>query len=98
MREEAEPSEPVIEAHQDDTAFCELASVVNCGRASAIDEPAAIYPKHHGQLLRWARIGSPNICVETILGWFNAQRSGIARKRQLHAIGAEFGRGADRRP
>src|SRR5690348_3505307 len=86
VREEAEPSEAVVETDECDTLPRELAAVIHRWRAAAIDESAAIDPDKNRQLALRGFRGQPHVRIEAIFRRLHAKWRGIARKRHLHAV------------
>jgi len=96
--EESEPSHTIVEADEYDAALGEMRSVVNGGRASAIDETAAVDPDHDGQLAECPLDGRPHVEIQTVLVGLGAQRRGVAGERKLHTIGRIGGGGSHALP
>src|SRR3954451_22225162 len=98
MREEAEAAQAVIEADQDNAVLCKALSGIDRRRTSAIYEPAAVNPDHDGQLASATFYRRPDVHVKAIFTRRNSERCGVARKRQLHAVGTVFTCVANSRP
>src|ERR1017187_7932167 len=94
----SEAPHTIVEADEHHTALGEVRPVVDRGRASAVDEPAAIDPHHDGQLAGRPLDGRPHVEVQAVLGGLGAERRGVAWKRKLHAIGCIGGGGSHTLP
>ncbi len=98
VREEPEPADAVVEAHEHDAALRELRAVVDRGRAAAVDEAAAVDPHHHRQRRRRPFRRTPDVEDEAVLVRWRAERRGVAGERQLRAVVAVRGGRPHARP
>ncbi len=73
-REETEVAQPIVEADQHHSIAGELRPVVDRRGCSAIDEPAAVDPHHHRQVVCRSAPRAPDVEIQAVL--FGTVRSG----------------------
>src|SRR3954469_5121997 len=89
MREEAEDAEPMTDRDDDNAALRHALAIVAWLGAIAGNEAATVDVEEDGQLSRAARLGHPDVEVQTILAHARVAKHHVTEDTRLHALVGE---------